>query len=420
MEEYAMMLGRTIRVTRIPLLRAFGGRSFTLLWSGQTASRIGDILYQVALAWWVLQATGSATAMGLVLVCAYSPMLLFLLIGGAAVDRLPRMKVMLVSDLARGALVSGLAVLAALGTLQIWEVYLAALLFGGMDAFFHPAYTALVPDLVPLADLPSANSLTSMGAQAGRILGPPIGAALMAVGGAPLAFGLNAASFFISAACLWPLLGLPTAGSADTAVRNSILTDVRAGIRFVRGTPWLWISIVMYALSNMALVGPYSVVMPALVRQHLHADVGTLGLLYGMFPIGYVLGGLWAARRGPLRQRGLQMYGGLLLAGLMLGAFGLAVPVLVLALAAIINGASLEVGSLVWTNLLQERVPRAMLGRVSSIDNLGSLALMPVWLSVAGWASDWLGPAPVFLLGGGLAALLGILGLIHPAIRNLE
>jgi DHA3 family tetracycline resistance protein-like MFS transporter len=414
------MMGNTIRVGRIPLLRAFAGQPFTLLWSGQTASRIGDHLYQVALAWWVLQETQSATAMGLVLVCAYSPMLVFLLLGGAAVDRLPRIKVMVVSDLARGTLVVGLAVLATLGALQIWEVYLATLLFGFMNAFFRPAYTALVPELVPPTDLPSANSLTSMGEQAGRKLAPPLGALIMAVGGAPLAFGLNAASFFISAACLIPLLDLPAGTGADGVVGRSILADVRIGIRFVLSAPWLWISIVMYALSNMALVGPYSVVLPALVQQHLHADVGTLGFLYGMFPVGYVLGGLWAARSGQLHRRGLLMYGGLLGAGLMLGAFGLVVPVIVLALAAVVNGASLEVGNLVWTNLLQDRVPRAMLGRVSSIDNLGSLALMPIGLSLAGWASDWLGPAPVFILGGGLAALLGILGLIHPAVRNME
>src|SRR5437870_5529671 len=102
------------------LLHAFRCRSFALLWAGQSVSRLGDFVYQIALVWWVLQQTGSAAAMGLVMVCAFAPMLVFLLIGGAAVDRWDRIKVMFWSDVGRGVLVLGVAALALSGTLKVW------------------------------------------------------------------------------------------------------------------------------------------------------------------------------------------------------------------------------------------------------------------------------------------------------------
>src|SRR5262249_48922691 len=128
------------------IFRAFTNRSFALLWSGQTISRLGDSLYAIALAWWVLQKTGSATAMGIVLICAEVPMIVCLLFGGVAVDRFPRARLMLASDLLRGSLVFLIAFLAFLQWLDLWQICVMAALFGVVSAFFYPAYTALIPD----------------------------------------------------------------------------------------------------------------------------------------------------------------------------------------------------------------------------------------------------------------------------------
>ena len=191
------------------LLRSLRHRSFTLLWLGQTLSRVGDHLYQIALAWWVLEKTGSAVAMGTVLVLSVAPMLLFLLVGGAAVDRFRRTRLMFLSDFRARVIMAVVAILASGGRLEVWQIYLATLAFGAVDAFFQPAYIAVMPQLVPDDDLPSANALSSMSMQAGRIIGPAIGAALVAAGGTALAFGVNGISFFLSAAFLAPLLRIP-------------------------------------------------------------------------------------------------------------------------------------------------------------------------------------------------------------------
>ncbi len=414
-------------LTGISLLQALQHRTFALLLAGQTVSRVGDFLYEIALAWWVLQKTGSPVAMAGVLVFAFAPMLLFLLIGGVAGDRFPRPWLMLLSDLARGVIVSLIAILAALDQLDLWEIYLASLLFGLVDAFFQPAYAALVPEVVSDENLPSANALSSLSSQLGRIVGPALGAGLVALGGSATAFALNAGTFFISAAFLLPLLRLPKpprtpAGEGEDAPPPSVWADLRAGVGAVRRSPWLWMTILLFGLTNVTLVGPYSVAMPFLVTEHLHGDVNTLGILYTLFPVGYVLGSVILGRQARLRRRGLLIYGGTALAGLMLGSLGLPLPFVLIGLAALINGAALEMGGQAWTNALQDPVfvPRDLLGRVSSIDLLGSYALLPIGYGVAGWATATLGAAPVFLLGGGLTAVVALLGLLQPQVRGVD
>src|SRR5215208_2209010 len=121
--------------------------------------------------------------MASLVIVSFAPTLLFLLIGGVAVDRFSRIKIMLASDVVRGLVASAVAVLAICDLLQVWHLYLLNLVFGVVDAFFQPAYTAAIPDLVNDDDLPSANVLTSMGSQIGRIAGPALGVAVISVGG---------------------------------------------------------------------------------------------------------------------------------------------------------------------------------------------------------------------------------------------
>ena len=123
----------------VSTFRAFRHRNFAILISGQSLSRIGDFLYQVALAWWVLEKTDSGTAMGMVLFFSMLPTVLFVLVGGVLVDRLPRARLLLLSDLGRGIVMTGITFLAATNRLEVWMIYVGSLLFGFADAFFMPA-----------------------------------------------------------------------------------------------------------------------------------------------------------------------------------------------------------------------------------------------------------------------------------------
>ena len=399
------------------LLRSLTTRSFAFLWTGQIISRLGDSLYRIALAWWVLEKTGSAVAMGTVLIFSFAPMLIFLLIGGVVVDRLPRGRVMLASDVLRGVCVALVALLAFAQSLEIWHVYLASMVFGFVDAFFQPAYTAIVPEIVPSEGLPSANSLTNLSGRVTGIVGPALGATLVALGGTPAAFALDALSFFISALCLIPLVGLSVAASRAQA---SVLRDVREGMTTVLGSPWLWLTIAIFALANIVLDGPTAVALPFLVKDVLHADVGTLGLLYSTSSLGAIVGALWWGRFARIRRRGLLTYGAGIVSGLAIMVCGCPISIVGVVLAMFIEGVCVATFGLIWMNTLQELVPHDRLGRVSSIDMLGSYVLLPIGYGLTGWVTDQIGAAMMFALGGAMGAGLIALGLLHPQVRGLD
>ena len=402
------------------LFRALRLRPFALLWTGQSLSRLGDFVYEIALAWWVLQKTGSAQTMSLVLIFAITPSVLFSLVGGVAVDRVSRLGLMLASDITRGMAALAVAGLAFAGRLEVWHVFVASLIFGFVDAFFQPAYAALLPQIVPEPDLPSANSLTSMSLNLGRVAGPAVGAALVALIGQAAAFAVNAGSFVLSSL----LLALLLTSGVPRPVRESgplqPWRDLRQCFATVLASPWLWISMLVFGVTNITLAGPYSVAMPFLVKDSMQAGVGTLGLLYSVFPLGYLIGGAWLGRYARIRRRGLLMYGSTALAALMLGLFGMLPPLWVLLAAALINGAALEAGHLIWTNSLQSMVPNEQLGRVVSIDALGSFGLLPIGLALAGWATQRLRPPAVFVVGGLFTAVVALAALSHPALRRLD
>jgi MFS transporter, DHA3 family, tetracycline resistance protein len=394
-------------------------RPFALLWSGQTISRLGDSLYRIALAWWVLEKTGSATAMGTVLICSFAPMLIFLLLGGVAVDRFPRVQIMLASDLLRGLVALTAALLAAGQVLEIWHIYVASIVFGFVDAFFEPAYVASVPEITPPEALPSANSLTGLSRQITGIVGPSAGAAIVGLGGTPAAFAIDGLSFFLSAACLLFIGRIPFARVASQQA-GGILRDLRAGLSTVIESPWLWVTIALAALGNVTVGGPMSVALPFLVNNTFRAGVTGLGLISSMNSLGAVIGSIWLGRATQLHHRGLIAYGGLAVGGLMVFAFGLPIGLIGAGVAALIYGLAFAAFGLIWTNTLQEMVPRDLLGRVSSIDLLGSFVLLPIGYGLAGWATDRLGAPVVFLIGGAASVGLALLGLAHPAIRNLD
>lgn len=402
------------------LLVSLRNAAFAFLWSGQTVSRLGDHLFRVAMAWWVLQETGSAAAMGAVLIFASAPMLIFLLLGGVAVDRFSRARVMFFSDVGRGITVAVMTALAFTDSLELWQVYVSSVIFGSVSAFFQPAYVAIIPDIVPSESRPSANSLTALSGQLTGILGPALGALVIAQFSTTAAFGLDAVSFFVSALCLIPLLRLKPSRAQAEQARETPLAALREGVRAVFSARWLWMTILLAGFMNLTAAGPYSVSLPFLVQTNLNNDVQALGWIFSAGAVGSVVVALWLGRKTRLRQRGRSAYLGLVLWGVALAVFGLPVGLATILIASFLVGAGLNVFNLIWTNTLQEMVPHHLLGRVSSIDYLGSFVLLPIGFGLAGWATDWFGAPNVFIVGGILTALLALLALAEPSIRNLD
>ena len=416
------------------VLRSLKHRPFALLWTGQTTSRLGDSLYRIALSWWVLEKTGSAVAMGTVLVFSQVPMLIFLLIGGVVVDRLPRIRIMFSSDVLSGLVISFVAVFAWLDLLQIWHIYIASMIFGFVEAFFFPAYQAVIPEITPSELLNSANSLNGLSQRVTGIVGPALGAALVAASGTSLAFGLDALSFFISAFCVLPMLrsdldkvqrqeiasAMETGQRSMKAALQQGFKDLREGFKLVLTIPWIWITILLFGFVNIMEAGPRAVAMPFLIKEDLGADVKLLGILGSAASLGFVVGMVWLGQYARLRRRGILGYLSVVGAGAALLPFAFKFPTPILIASMFMSGISTSVFALIWTHTLQEMVPGDTLGRVYSIDALGSFVLLPIGFSLSGWATDRFGAPTVFLIGGLGTMTLALLGLLHPAIRNLD
>jgi MFS transporter, DHA3 family, tetracycline resistance protein len=425
------------------LFAAFNRRRYTLLWFGQIASHLGTHIYEIALAWFVLQKTGSAAAMGGVLIAAFVPTGMLVLVGGVFADRLPRIPIMLVSDCGRFALMLVMTWLAQSGSLTIGLVLVISALVGVLDAFFWPAYKSIFPELVSQSELASANSVEVIGSQAVHILAPAIGAGLIAAGGIPIAFALNGASFLLSATSLVAMLTVPveTASAASAAVgpaisgalivegqsappetrtrRGDFWRELREGIATARALTWVWLTIVLAALANLAAEGAISVALPYYVQHTLSGSP----LLYGGLLVAAAVGGvpaaLWFGSR-TVRRRGLLLYGAFTLAMLATAAVGLTSWAPAMLAAMFVGGLCLTLLQLAWSTALQQYIPLEKLGRVSSIDQLGSYIMFPLSYGLTGLVVDRFGAAPDLIWGGLIAAVIVSLGFFSRSVRALD
>jgi MFS family permease len=196
--------------------------------------------------------------------------------------------------------------------------------------------------------------------------------------------------------------------------------DLRQGLAAVTASPWLWVTISVAGISNIAYAGPMEVVLPFLIKEHRHADVSVLGLFYSASSLGAVAAAIWLGRVPRLRRRGLMLYGAWMLIGVMVIMIGLPIPIPGLLVASLIIGACNTTLGLVWINTLQEYVPRHLLGRVTSVDYLGSYLFLPLGYACGGWAAELVGAPLVFVMGGALETLVIALGLLHPQVRSLD
>src|ERR1700761_4583885 len=225
-------LDRPGGVSRVRLFAPLAWRDYRLLVGGMTVSLVGDGLFLVALAWQVYSLSNTPTALATVGIAMTIPTVTCLLIGGAISDRYDRRLVMLTADGVRGLLLAALAVLAVTGSLRLWQLLVAVIFYGAATAFFNPASDALVPQLLPSDALAQANSLDQLIRPiALRLAGPAVGGLLVGALGTGAAFGLDAASFVVSAATLLAMSPVRRPVGAGDGVR-SMRKEVAAGLRY--------------------------------------------------------------------------------------------------------------------------------------------------------------------------------------------
>jgi predicted MFS family arabinose efflux permease len=388
-------------------------RGFRLLFLGQGVSVLGDRMVAVALAFAVLEVGGSASAVGLVLACATLPLAGSVLIGGVVGDRMSRRAVMIAADLVRVASQGTTAALLIAGTAEVWTLALLAGVTGAATGFFSPASTGLLPEVVPPEELQPANALRATAVSAGEIAGPLLAGVLVAAAGAGWAIAADAATFAVSALCLWRLR-VPERAARAAA---SFLSDLRGGWHEFRARRWLWSFAVYFAIVNM-LWGAWSGLGPVVADRDL-GGAAAWGTVLAAVGVGALAGSLLATRASPGRPLVLVALTEALVA-LPLAFLAAGAPAPLLASAAFLSGAGMMLGNSVWQSTLQRHIPGDSLARVSSYDWFGSFAFYPLGLAIWGPVAGAIGIATALWIAfalfiAGIAAQLAL-----PDTRELE
>jgi len=409
-------------MSRLGSLRSgpLGVRNFRLLAGGQFTSTIGDYCYAVALPWLVLSSHGGAILLGTVLACYGVPRTVLIPVGGVLADKVGSRTVMLAADAARCVLVAVLAVLAARHTASLVALGPLAAFIGAGEGLFIPASFAIMPSLLDGKQLGAGNAISTAAVQAGSLLGPALGGALVAVTRASTwAFAIDAVSFAVSALTLVLIPRRAAAGtvSAGHAAETGDAAGTGGGmLTLLRRSRVLQVILVVVIAANLAGGGMGEVALPSLA--HARFGAAGYGALLACFAAGGVIGTLSAARTGGLRTPVI-FASAIFLAGSVaialtpyLGGEAGAAAML------FVSGATNGLGNVTVLTVLQKWAPPALLGRVMSAVMLCAFGSFPVSVAISGVLVRHIGPSLFFPVAGGVVAVAILGGLTQREFRE--
>jgi predicted MFS family arabinose efflux permease len=388
-------------------------RNFRLYFIGQLTSWIGTGMTMVALAFAVFRSERSATALGIVLMADTIPLALFILVGGVIADRIGRRRVMLSSDVLRGVAQASLGVWVLTAQPPLWGFVVFAALVGTGTAFFSPALTGLIPEVVSPRRLSQANALDGLTNSIGMIAGPALAGIIVATTSPGWAIVADASSYGVSVVSLALLRLPPVLPKAAT----SFVHQLREGWKEFWSRTWLWVIALQWWISDMVIFAPYFV-LGALVSSKYLGGSTTWGSILAAGGAGSVGGGLVLLRVRPKRPLLVGTLSMLVFAWPLL-ALAYRAPVPLIAAGAFFMGAATALQLTLWNTTVQREVPAEVLSRVSSYDLFGSLVFLPVGYAIVGPVSGAVGIRATFL-GASVwcvASAVGVLAM--PSVRKL-
>ncbi|MGE3288730.1 MAG: MFS transporter [Pseudonocardia sp.] len=399
------------RVTRLPrALRPFRHRDYRLLIGSMALSLFASGMWIVAVVWQVVALGGTPSELSVVATATSIGMLGAILVGGIAADRLSRRTLLVVVECVRVVTALAAGGLALSGELRIWQLAVITFLVGAAEAFFFPAYTALLPTLLPPDELLAANGVEgALRPTAQNALGPAVAGAVVGAF-APGAALAAAGGFYLVALALVALIRTPPVAAPE--VTRSVLGDLREGFAYMFRTGWLFATLAFASLYVLVLIGPIEVLLPFAVRDQTGSGAGGYALVLGAFGVGGALGSL-AVSSMRLPRRYLTAMILLWALGITpIAVIGLTDRLWLMAVATFVCGVTGSAAMVIWGTLLQRRVPPHLMGRVSSLDFFVSLALMPVSMAAAGPVGEAIGLGPTFVLAGVVPVFLGVAAIL--------
>ena len=366
-------------------LAAFRSKPFRLLFAGELVSLLGTAVAPIALAFAVLDLTGSATDLGYVLAAGWLPQIVFILIGGVLGDRLPRNLVMVGANLLSATAQGASAGLLLAGVARPWHLAVLAAVRGMATALFFPAAQAVVPEVVEPELLQPANALVRLATSSSTVLGAGVGGIAVAAVGPGWAIAFDAATYLTSALILVQMrIPRAVAERGETIVRELI-----EGWNEFRSREWLWVIVVCASIGNLVATASFSVLGPLIAKLYLGGPAA-YGAIVAAQGAGFIAGGLLSLRWRPARPLLVSVFA-LLPAAAEIACYAGVRVTAVIATVAFFAGVGLEVFGVNWITALQQHIPTRVLSRVNSYDALGSFVFIPLGLVIAGPLADRFG-----------------------------
>ncbi|TAJ46770.1 MAG: MFS transporter [Herbiconiux sp.] len=441
-------------------LRPFRVRQYRVLVSALTLSLFGEGVWLVAIVWQVIAVGGSPVDLSLVATGASAGLIAAVLFGGVVADRVPQRRILIAVESTKTVIVALTAAVTLTGHLALWHLVVLSIVLGAAGGFFYPAYSALLPSVLPADDLLAANGVEGVLRPAVLYAGgPAVASAVIAAASPGLAFAVVAGSQLLAVTGLAFLEPTPLrrggsdvalaaeastdgpafaaehgaaapgrpAGETSSATRpggptavRGVFADLGAGFRYMGRTPWLLGTLLFASLLILVIMGPIEVLLPFAVRDQTGGGPGAFAVVLAAYGVGGVVGSIVVASR-PLPRRYLTVMVLLWGAGsLPLVVIGFTSQLWVMAVAVFVVGVTAAAATVIWGTLLQRRVPPEMLGRVSSLDFFVSLAFMPVSMAIAGPVGEAIGIAPAFVVAGAVPVVIAVVAIIWARMPSDE
>ncbi|MGW7433726.1 MFS transporter [Streptomyces sp. NPDC054861] len=392
----------------------WAGRNYLLLTAAAIITNLGTHGALIAAAFAVLHSGGDAGDVGLVAAARTLPLVLFLLIGGALADRLPRHRVMVAANALNCVSQGAFAVLVLTGDPQLWQMMALTALCGTGQAFFSPAAEGMLMSSVSGEQVSRAFALFRMGMHGAGIGGAALGGAMIAAVGPGWVLAIDAAAFAVAGALR---AFLDVGHIAARQPGGGLLSDLREGWREFVGRPWLWSIVAQFSIVVALIGATESVYGPLVARDHL-GGARPWGLALAAFGAGMLCGALLMMRWKPRR---MLLVGTLGVFPIALPSAALAVPldVVGVSVAMFVSGAAIEVFGVAWMTTLHQEIPEEKLSRVSAYDYFGSTAMLPLSTALAGPAENVFGRGSALWGSAALIVVVTGLVLLVPDVRNL-
>ncbi|AOT57803.1 MULTISPECIES: MFS transporter [Streptomyces] len=392
----------------------WAGRNYVLLTAAAVITNVGSHGALVAAAFAVLDSGGDGGDVGLVAAARTLPLVLFLLVGGAVADRLPRHRVMVAANTLNCVSQALFAFLVLTGRAELWHMMVLTALCGTGQAFFNPAAEGMLLSSVRGEQASRAFALFRMAMSGAGIGGAALGGALVAAFGPGWVLAVDAAAFAVAGAlrAFLDVRHIPVRRPG-----GGLLSDLREGWDEVVGRPWLWAVVAQFSVV-VAVVGAAESVYGPLVAQESLGGARPWGLALAAFGVGTLGGALLMTRWKPRR---LLLVGTVCVFPLALPSAALAVPLPAVGLAAVmlVSGLAIEVFGVAWMTSLHQEIPEEKLSRVAAYDWFGSTAMLPLSTALAGPVADLVGRSRALWGCSALIVVVTALVLLVPDVRNL-